>query len=29
MMGRHSHYDFPVLQFGKLSLAPGSAVRGV
>ena len=26
MMGRHSHYDFPVLQFGKSSLAPRSAL---
>ena len=29
MLGRHSHYDFPVLQFGKLSLAPWERAREI
>ena len=29
MVGRHSHYDFPVLQFGKLSLAPWERAREI
>ena len=29
MLGRHSHYDFPVLQFGKLSLARWERAREI
>ena len=29
MGGRNSHYDFPVLQFGKLALAPWERAREI